>query len=117
VLGGEPVPGGVAREWARWAQRPGYMVGGGDSARAAGYARLHAAIHAYSFADDGFAPRRAVTALLDLYAGARKTHRHVAAAQLGLRGIGHFGFFRRTQRDRLWVEARDWLARADDKPS
>jgi predicted alpha/beta hydrolase len=110
VLGGESVPGGVAREWARWARRRGYVVGGRDAARVHGFERLSAPIFAYSFADDGFAPPKAVEALLRLYANAPKTHRHLRAAQLGLRSIGHFGFFRTSQRDRLWVEARDWLA-------
>lgn len=109
VLGGEAVPGGVVREWARWARRPGYVVGGRDGARANGYARLDAPIVAYSFADDDFAPPRAVGALLDLYRSAQRTHRRVTAAQLGLRSIGHFGFFRESQRERLWIEARDWL--------
>jgi predicted alpha/beta hydrolase len=116
VLGGESVPGGVAREWARWARRPGYVVGGRDGERARGYERLSASIFAYSFADDEFAPPAAVNALLSLYARAKKTHRHVRAAQLGLRSIGHFGFFREPQRDRLWIEARDWLAGSTDAP-
>ncbi len=118
VLGGEPVPGGVAREWARWARRRGYMVGGGDAARARGYARLTAPIYAYSFADDELAPPTAVEALLDLYGAVEKKHRHVAAAQLGLRSIGHFGFFRPASRDHLWGEARDWLAASpENEPS
>jgi predicted alpha/beta hydrolase len=117
VLGGESVPGGVAREWARWARRPGYVVGGRDGARARGYARLSASIFAYSFADDDFAPPAAVDALLALYARATKTHRHVRAAQLGLRSIGHFGFFREPQRSRLWIEARDWLAAPSEAPA
>jgi predicted alpha/beta hydrolase len=114
LLGGESVPGGVVREWARWARRRGYVVGGSDGARATGYARLEAPIVAYSFADDDFAPARAVGALLDLYRSAQRTHRRVSAAQLGLRSIGHFGFFRESQRERLWVEARDWLLGARD---
>ena len=117
LLGGEAVPGGVAREWARWARRRGYVVGGADGARAQGYARLAAPIVAYSFADDDFAPPRAVHALLDLYRSAQKTHRQVSAAQLGLRSIGHFGFFRESQRERLWAEARDWLAGTRDLPA
>lgn len=113
LLGGEAVPGGVAREWAHWARRPGYMVGGKDAPRRAGYARLTAPIVAYSFDDDDFAPRRAVDALLDLYRSSRRTHRRVAARQLGLRSIGHFGFFRQPQRQRLWIEAREWLTRVE----
>jgi predicted alpha/beta hydrolase len=84
-------------------------VGGKDAARAEGYARLEAPIFAYSFADDPLAPPNAVEALLSLYRRARATHRHVAASDVGLRAIGHFGFFRAAQRDRLWAEARDWL--------
>jgi predicted alpha/beta hydrolase len=109
VLGGESVPGGVAREWARWARRPGYMVGGADGERAAGYARVTAPILAYSFTDDTFAPAAAVRALLDLYRGATKTHRHLVPRDVGRRAIGHFGFFRAAQRERLWSEARAWL--------
>ncbi len=108
----------VACEWARWARRRGYVVGGWDGARATGYARLTAPIFAYSFDDDDFAPSPAVEGLLALYRGATKTHRHVAAAQLGLRSIGHFGFFRESQREQLWAEARDWLAAPPEpKPS
>ena len=109
VLGGESVPGGVAREWSRWARRRGYMVGGKDGARARGFERLTAPILALSFADDGFAPAPAVDALLALYRGAEKVHRHFTPADLGPRGVGHFGFFRSAERERLWPSVRDWL--------
>jgi predicted alpha/beta hydrolase len=109
IFGGESLPAGVAREWARWGRRRGYVVGGGDAGRTAAYARIRAPLLAYSFSDDQYAPRAAVDALLALYSGAERTHRHVEPGQVGRRAIGHFGFFRRPQRDPFWHDARDWL--------
>jgi predicted alpha/beta hydrolase len=108
---GEDLPRGVALEWARWCRAPGALVEVvGEDARER-FARYDGPILALSFDDDyQFAPPRAVDALLRLYANARSSHRHLAAASLGLSRVGHFGFFREPARERGWPIARDWLA-------
>ena len=108
---GEDLPRGVALDWARWCRSPGALVQavGGDAAER--FTRYHGPILALSFDDDTkFAPRRAVDGLLAFYANAEVEHRHLHAASLGLRHVGHFGFFREPARERGWPIARDWLA-------
>lgn len=104
---GEDLPRGVAIEWASWCRHPRYLVGAlGVEER---YRRVSAPLRAYAIGDDAFAPRRAVAALLELYPGARGEIREVQPRELGVTGIGHFGFFREAFRDSLWREAADWL--------
>jgi predicted alpha/beta hydrolase len=105
---GEDLPPGVASEWASWCRNPTYLVGalGVEDA----YARFSAPIRAYAVSDDAFAPAGAVQALLRLYAASQSELRRVTPAELGVKRIGHFGFFRERFRDTLWREAGDWLS-------
>jgi predicted alpha/beta hydrolase len=106
---GEDLPKGVAIEWARWCRNPTYLVG--DLGVAARYARFAAPIRAYAFSDDPFGPLGAVRKLLELYPKAHAELRHLQPSDLGVRRIGHFGFFREQFRDTLWSEAHEWLER------
>jgi predicted alpha/beta hydrolase len=106
---GEDLPAGVAIEWARWCRHPQYLVGALGVREA--YARFRAPLRAYSIADDRFAPRAAVEALLELLPSASSEIRRIAPGDVGAKSIGHFGFFREPFRDSLWREAADWLAR------
>lgn len=99
----EDLPGGVAREWAAWCRRPGFLLDGHPERRA-GFERFGRPILAWSFEDDHFAPRPAVEWLLRLYGNAPVEHRHRPGE------VGHFGFFRERFRDSLWKEAAEWLA-------
>jgi len=105
---GEDLPRGVAIEWARWCRNPRYLVG--DLGVEADYARFCAPLRAYAVADDPFAPERAVRALGALYPNARWETRKVTPRELGVKSIGHFGFFRERFRDTLWRDACEWLA-------
>lgn len=109
---GEDMPAGVAREWARWGRRRGYVTDADGGALRPGYARIAFPIRSYSFSDDRLAPPRAVEALLGFYAAARVERRALTPRDLGVRAIGHWGFFRDRFRDPLWVEAADWLRNA-----
>jgi predicted alpha/beta hydrolase len=104
---GEDLPPGVAIEWASWCRNPRYLVGalGVDAA----YARLRAPLRAYAISDDWFAPLRAVDALGALYPNSQWETRKVTPRELGVKSIGHFGFFRERFRDSLWRETADWL--------
>jgi predicted alpha/beta hydrolase len=105
---GEDLPAGVAIEWARWCRHPRYLVGALQAQEA--YARFRAPLLAYAIADDPFAPLSAVKALFDLYSSANAELRAVTPESLGVKAIGHFGFFRERFRDTLWREATEWLA-------
>lgn len=96
---GEPLPRGVAMEWAQWCARREHL------ATWEGHAKLTLPLLAISFDDDGFAPRRPAAALLEQYANAPARHEHWPA-----RGLGHFGFFRRGQGDAAWEQVAAFLA-------
>jgi predicted alpha/beta hydrolase len=107
---GEPLPKGVALDWARWCRSPGALVEaiGGDTA--ARFAQYRGSILSLSFEDDHkFAPRRAVDGLLAFYTNAHADRQHLSASSLGLRSVGHFGFFRESASERGWPIALDWL--------
>jgi predicted alpha/beta hydrolase len=104
----EDLPGGVAREWAAWCRRPGFLFEG-HAERRRGFERFAKPFLAYSFADDDYAPRAAVESLLDAYREARVDHRHVTPREVGAPAIGHFGFFRERFRETLWRESAAWL--------
>ena len=104
---GEDLPAGVAIEWARWCRNPRYLVG--DLGVEDAYARFRAPLRAYAISDDPFAPRTAVDALGRLYPNSKWETRPVAPRDLGVKSIGHFGFFRERFRDSLWRETADWL--------
>ena len=107
---GEDLPRGVAIEWASWCRHPRYLVGAlGVEER---YRRVATPLRAYAISDDAFAPERAVAALLELYPNAPGELRRVTPGELGMKTIGHFGFFREAFRDSLWPEAADWLESA-----
>jgi predicted alpha/beta hydrolase len=110
--GGEDVPPGVAREWARWGRDRSYVLSYAAPRGGLGFARHAGPIVAYAVSDDDFAPLRSVEALLGFYATSRKELRIVRPADVGARAIGHFGFFRPRFEETLWREAAVFLAGA-----
>jgi predicted alpha/beta hydrolase len=115
---GEDLPGGVARQWARWCRTPGYMVGGEGRGRRDLYRRVTSPILAFGFDDDDYAPPAAVSALLALYENAPITRRQISLTEAK---VGHFGFFRERFAPTLWKEAAVFLERqarqAANRPS
>jgi predicted alpha/beta hydrolase len=109
----EDLPGGVAREWARWGRRRTYLLESEDLR--AGFERVRRPLLAYSFTDDDYAPRPAVEGLLDFYSEADVFHRHLAPKDVGAESIGHFGFFREQFRDTLWRDSTAWLKKTPSR--
>lgn len=106
---GEDIPDGVAREWATWGRDPSYVGVRASQIEGSGYSRWSGPLRAVSIEDDGYAPERAVHALVDLYKGAQGDVARVLPRQSGARHIGHFGWFSPRHRSTLWASARDWL--------
>ncbi|HEY0975363.1 MAG TPA: alpha/beta fold hydrolase [Solimonas sp.] len=102
------LPGSVVRRWRDWGLTRDYLFDGRHGLDTARYARLHQPVLAYSFADDAYASREAVSALLAHYPAARIEHRHVEP--MAGKRLGHFGYFRDSQRDTLWAQTVDWLS-------
>ena len=105
---GDSVPKQVALQWARWGRTPGYIRGRHARASDANFEAITAPLRAYWIADDSYAPRRAVEAMVRWYANSPSEliGVHPEAGQR----IGHFGWFRRRIGERWWRDAADWFA-------
>lgn len=111
---GENLPAGVAQEWARWGRQRRYLFDADLGLPLERYPRITAPLRALSFADDGFAPKAAVAALVAEYAASKqREHLELRAETHGLPRIGHFGYFRRESAP-LWTDTFDWLRRQLD---
>jgi predicted alpha/beta hydrolase len=110
-FGGEDLPAGVARDWARWCRTPHYMSDDAGAPLRPHFTALRAPILAYSFGDDPYATAAAVDALLAFYSNAPATHRHLSPREAGAPAIGHFGFFREGRCPELWAASAEWLRR------
>lgn len=101
------VPARAMRDWARWGLSPDYLFDPRHGLDTARYAQLSLPLLAYSFADDDFAVRAAVDALVARYPAARVDRRHVDVQRP--ESIGHFGYFSTRMRGSLWAQTADWL--------
>ncbi len=106
---GEPLPTGVARQWARWGRHPEYLFGHIDDETRARYAALDGPMLVWSFTDDPIAVESAVAKLLREYPAADIDWRHRSPGDLGLPSVGHHGFFREAAREALWQPTLAWL--------
>ena len=103
--GGEDLPRGVALEWARWCRHPDYLLGDAGLPLER-YRRFGAPVLAYSFGDDKWGTPRAVDAMMRAYPTV--VRRHIEPRDVGLKQIGHVGFFR-PESAPLWADSLAWL--------
>ena len=104
-LGGQDLPQNITIEWSLWGRHPGYVLSAG-----ADFSRIRAPLRSLSFTDDLFASRRAVDELLGWYVNAEVERRHLSPRQVGMRSVGHFGFFKPQASVALWSDATNWLS-------
>jgi predicted alpha/beta hydrolase len=96
------LPREVMLQWRRWCLHPDYAVGvEGDKVRAE-FAAVRTPIASLSFHDDEFMSARNTASIHGFYVNAPLTMKRLAAADVGARRIGHFGFFRATFEHSLW---------------
>ena len=103
LLGGEPLPPGVARDWARWGGTRGWAMGDPAMRVHSSYRGIAAPVHVWNVSDDlSFAPPRAVDALAAAFPLAAVQRHTLAPAQAGGARLGHFGAFRRDVGPQVW---------------
>jgi len=107
---GEPLPPQVFLQWRRWCLNAARFGSALDADMSdAGFAAVRAPLLSWGFSDDPIATPTAVEALLASYPNACIERRWTTPAELGVRVIGHHGFFAERHRDSLWRAALDWL--------
>lgn len=96
------LPRGVMAQWRRWCLDPDYAVGvEGDVVRRQ-FAAITTPIVSLSFTDDEFMSARNTESIHSFYTGAARSMRRISPQTIGVKRIGHFGFFRRRFADSLW---------------
>ena len=111
---GEDLPLPVYRQWRRWCGYPRYFFD--DPAMrgerlAERFAAVRTPIVALNALDDHWAPPASRDAFMAAYRNAECRRVDLHPASLGLRSIGHMGYFRASAQP-LWDEVLTWL-RAD----
>lgn len=98
------LPRGVMAQWRRWCLNPEYSVGAEGRPVRESYAALRLPITAFAFTDDEFMSARGVESLHGFYRNAPLEMQRIAPEDIGVKRIGHFGFFRERFAASLWLE-------------
>lgn len=106
---GEPIPGSVFRDWARWCRMPDYFFDDPSVPETARYRDVRTPILAIGLTDDPWGTKRAVSALMRHYENAPVEERWLSPRDGGGQKIGHLGFFRSRFSETLWPQFTDWL--------
>jgi len=101
----DKLPAGLMRDLMDWSSRRNGLF---DIFPDTNFRRLNIPLLAFSFADDPFAPRRAVAELLTHYCPSCTDWLHVRPADFDQATIGHSGFFE-PRCEKLWLYFLDWV--------
>ena len=111
------LPAGVILQWRRWCLNPTYSVGAEGAAAAQSYGAVRFPVVALSMSDDELMTLRGTHNLINLYANAERRVERITPADVHVRRIGHFGFFRDQFRQSLWPRAAAALVGLGVDPS
>lgn len=100
--GNIPLPKNAALEWRKWGtHRDGSRQGDGNMIKKFNAVKIP--MHFVSFEDDKMlAPTEATHALMHWYRNAITTFQFIRPKDLGLKEVGHFGFFKSSSSKHLW---------------
>jgi predicted alpha/beta hydrolase len=103
------LPRGVVEQWRRWCLHPEYMIGVEGDAVRADFAGVRTPMLSLSFTDDEMMSATSTEALHGFYANAPIERTRLAPTDIGVKRIGHFGFFRQQFEQSLWPLTTRWL--------
>ena len=103
------IPTGAIKQWRRWCLTPDYLLSGEPGARDA-YASATYPVLALTFSDDELLLEAGSRLLHDAYTARAPDYRVIEPANVGLKRIGHFGFFKPQSAAALWPLVTNWLA-------
>lgn len=106
---GEPIPGTVFRDWARWCRMSDYFFDDPNLPETDRYSNVRTPILAFGLTDDRWGTPRAIAALMRHYHSAPVELRWLSPDDGGGHPIGHLGFFRSRFAQTLWPQFVAWL--------
>jgi predicted alpha/beta hydrolase len=96
------LPQAVMAQWRRWCLHPEYAVGVEGEGVRSQYSAVVTPITSISFTDDEMMSARNTESIHGFYCNAPRVMRRLAPEEVGVRRIGHFGFFRPAVAQPLW---------------
>ena len=102
------VPTGAMFQWRRWCLTPDYILSGEPGAREA-YATAEYPVLGLTFADDELLLGDGSLMLHSAYKKQPADYRFISPAEVGLKRVGHFGFFKPQSETALWPVVTTWL--------
>jgi predicted alpha/beta hydrolase len=96
------LPRGVMTQWRGWCLNPEYAIGVEGTRARALFADLDIPITSLSFTDDEFMSARNTESIHSYYVNSPKTMKRISPADIGVKRIGHFGFFNARFEQSLW---------------
>jgi predicted alpha/beta hydrolase len=103
---GEDIPRQVAWQWATRRTPDFHPKHAGDVARGRAWLERHYTVQGralvIAIVDDAFATESGTRRLLGMYPRLQVEHERIRPADVGLKRIGHFGYFRRLAEANLW---------------
>ncbi|MEQ8473390.1 MAG: hypothetical protein RIC35_19490 [Marinoscillum sp.] len=103
TMGGKvPLPKRAALEWRKWGtHRRGVLQNNDELTRK--FEQVKIPLHFVSIEDDKLlAPSAATQELMSYYKNAKTSFQFISPKNLGLKKIGHFGFFKQQFKKQLW---------------
>jgi predicted alpha/beta hydrolase len=106
---GENLPLGVYHQWKLWCRFPHYFFDDPNMQHMKPmFAKITTPIVAANATDDLWALPASRDAFMSGYTGTRWEGKTIDPASLGLKAIGHMGYFKPSAKQ-LWAEALDWF--------
>ena len=96
------------RQWRAWCLTPDYILTGERGAREA-YASARFPVLRLTFADDELLREKGSRMLHAAYTRRPADYRVIASADVGMKRIGHVGFFKPVAEPALWPQVTTWL--------
>lgn len=96
------LPRGVIEQWRRWSLHPDYLMGVEDKSVKAKFDAVKTPLLSLSFSDDEFMSAENTASLHGFYSNTKRTMRRINPKDVGVKRIGHFGFFRKEMEEPLW---------------
>jgi predicted alpha/beta hydrolase len=107
---GLPLPRGVFEEWRRWCLRPGHFGPDLSTYLAENvFGEIRTPVLTVGFTDDPIATPRTVQEINRFFPNVRRESRWYSPGDVGVKRIGHEGFFSSKHRDSLWRPTVDWI--------
>ncbi len=105
-----PLPPDMAQQWRRWSRHKDYVTASDGTPLREHYHRFRSPLRFLHIADDKlYGPLKSVQSVANFYANAPRQIVSVAPRDVGVRKIGHFGFFRSTMPRQVWDNTARWL--------